>query len=310
MTIRLNVFAAALFCCSIAGAQQSLFEGANGDTSVFLEQVGGVALANIGKSNVRLGYLHDITTNKWAYGLDVIANITDTTATVLNNNAQAAGAGIHASAIRRGLFAKRLDAGKLGPNSGTKAECSHGLCSDWLVFQGRYDRTQFNTLQNTTPPLQNSVKRSFNGYSGRLAYNQLRKTAKNDFLLGISIGLGQFNNLDSLTTTQFTTNTITTVGSTQYISSQGAKTTYVGAYQVYTGVPINADAIWYPGVLGGAVAFDLFVRSNVVPTDRFGSPGIGLFLNKLGQPSRPLGGIAVDYRQGKGQISLVVGWKF
>jgi hypothetical protein len=300
----------ATFCCSIACAQQSLFESTNGDTSIFLNQEGGVALVNIGKSDVRFGYRHDVTTIPWAFGVDVVANITGTSATLLNNSTPPAGAGIHGSAIKRDLFRKAPDASKLGPKSGKVEDCPHGLCSDWLVFQALYDRAQFSTLGNTTPPLQNAVKRNFDGYSSRVAYNQLRKTAKNDFLLGASIGVGRFNNIDSLKTTQFTDNTITTIGSTEYIASQGTKTAYVGAYQQYIGVPINADAIWYPGVLGGVVAFDLFVRSNVAPTDRYGSPGIGLFFNKMGQPSRPLGGIAADYRDGKGQVSLVVGWKF
>ena len=312
MTIRSIAVTLAMFCCSITYAQQSAFESTNGDTSVFLSGEGGVALANIGKSNVRFGYRHDLTgkTHPWAFGVDMVANITGTSATLLNNNAQAAGAGIHGSAIKRGLFRAVADASKVTAESPKVEECPHGLCSDWLVFQALYDRTQFETLDNTTPPLQNAVKRNFDGYSGRVAYNQLRKTDNNDFLLGVSIGVGRFNNIDSLKTTQFTDNTITTIGSTQYIASQGAKTAYVGAYQQYTGIPINADAIWYSGVLGGVVAFDLFVRSNVAQTDRYGSPGIGVFLNKKGQPSRPLGGLAVDYRDGKGQVSLVVGWKF
>lgn len=300
---------------------------------MFLEQEGGVALVNIGKSNIQLGYRHDISTIPWAFGVDIIGNISGTSATLLNNNAQAAGAGIHGSAIKRDIFRKGPDASKLGPNSGTVEQCQLGLCSDWLVFQALYDRSQFNTLDSTTPPLENAVKQNFNGVSGRVAYNALMKTGKpeecmepaipkapdepkpskarcNDFLIGVSVGAGRFNNIDSLKTTNFTDNTITTAGSTEYITSQGTKTAYVGAYQQYTGVPINADAIWYPGALGGIIAFDLFVRSNVAPTDRYGSPGIGVFLNKLGQPSRPLGGIAVDYRNGKGQASLVVGWKF
>jgi hypothetical protein len=301
----------AVFSCSAGLAQQSAFESTNGDTSVFLSAEGGVALANIGKSSVRFGYRHDVTTHPWSYGVDMVANITGTSATLLNNNAQAAGAGIHGSAIRRCLFRACPDASKLTPESPKVEECPHGLCSDWLVFQALYDRAQFNTLENTAPPLQNAVKQNFNGVSGRVAYNQLRKTAHNDFLLGVSLGVGRFNNIDSLKTTNFTDNTITTIGSTEYIASQGGtKTAYVGAYKQYIGVPINADAIWYPGVLGGVVAFDLFARSNIVSTDRYGSPGIGVFLNKKGAPSRPLGGIAVDYRDGKGQVSLVVGWKF
>ena len=310
MMIRPIAVMVAMFSCSIACAQQSFFESTNGVTSIFLDKEGGVALANIGKTNVRFGYRHDVTTVPWAFGVDLVANITATSATLLNNNAQAAGAGFHGTAIKRDLFRKGPDARTVGPNSGTKENCEHGLCSDWLVFQVLYDRAQFNTLENTTPPLQNAVKQNFNGVSGRVAYNQLRKTAHNDFLLGASIGAGRYNNIDSLKSTNFTANTITTTGSTEYITSQGTKTAYVGPYQQYIGVPINADAIWYPGVLGGVVAFDLFLRSNVVPTDRYASPGIGLFLSKKGAPSRPLGGLAVDYRDGKGQVSLIVGWKF
>jgi hypothetical protein len=184
------------------------------------------------------------------------------------------------------------------------------LCSNWLVFQGRYDVSQFYTVPTSTPPFPSPTKQTFNSGQGKAGYNALMKSSTADFLLGITVGVGQLNNTASLKSAQFTNNMITTTGGNQVVINQGSQTVYVGNYKTYVGVPINADAVVFPGFLTGMVGVDFFVRSNVTNTDRYANPGAGLFFCKKGQPARPIGGITASYANGKGQVGLIGGWTF
>jgi hypothetical protein len=303
----MTVLSAILMSFNVAYAQQSLYESSNGDTAIFLGSQSGVALYNIGNSSVRFGYLHDTSGPKpIAWGFDIAGTIKGTSSTLLQDNVAAPGVSLRAGLVRKNLFFHLPPLP--GPNAPPNFPCA--LCGDWLVFQVRYDRAQFYTLMSSTPPFPKPEKRNFDGFQAKVAYNQLRKSAAFDWLLGASIGVARSNNTDALKSLQFTDNLITNTATDQLILGTGPKTAYIGNYNVFAGVPINGDLIVYPHALSGLIGFDLFVRSNVGQDNRYGSPGIGAFLAKKGQPARPIGGITISYRDGKGQASIVVGWTF
>ena len=309
MSPKLAVFAWMSLLPSIGLAQQSLFESQNGDTSIFLNGTAGVISANIGKSDVRFGYLHQFASrNGW--GFDLAGTLRGDTATLLRNNPPAPGAEIRTAYIRRNLVSNPPNASNLNKNSGPIEPCPRGLCDDWLVIQAGYKRTRFYTIDTGLQPLPEPTRRNFDGWITRVAYNQLRKTARNDFLLGVSAGLSRANNTDELDTVQVTDEIVSTVNGIDRRAASDAVTAYTGAYRPYIGVPISADAIWFPGALTGRVGIDLFLRSNVGQANRYGSPGIGLFFSKAGQPARPVGGLSVAYKDGKAQAALIVGWSF
>lgn len=295
---------------SIGLAQQSLFESQTGDTSIFLNGTAGVISANIGKSAVRFGYLHQPTGQRDGWGFDLAGTLQGDTATLLRTNRPAPGAEIRTAYIRRNLVSSAPKATDVPKNAGSVEPCPHGLCDDWLVIQGGYKRARFYTIDTGVDPLPQPVKRDFDGWVARVAYNQLRKTARNDFLLGVSAGIARADNTDNLSTVQVTDQIVSSANGIERLSASNAVTAYTGVYRTYIGVPISADAIWFPGVFTGRVGIDIFLRADIGQANRYGSPGIGLFFSRPGQPARPVGGLSVSYRSGNAQAALIVGWSF
>src|ERR1019366_3824142 len=136
---------------------------------------------------------------------------------------------------------KRWSALDIKPNAPPTFKCT--VCSEWLVFQVRYDVSQFYTVPTSVPPYPLPTKQTFNGVQGKVGYNALLKSSNADFLLGITVGVGELNNTASLTSAQYSNNQITESGTNQLVINQGQKTLYVGKYKTYLGVPINFDAI-------------------------------------------------------------------
>jgi hypothetical protein len=266
----------------------------------------GVILYNFSSSTGRFGYLHQKSgATTTGFGFDISGTLKDNAVSIVHSNATAPGISLRASVVK-GL--KRWSALDIKPNAPPTFKCT--VCSEWLVFQVRYDVSQFYTVPTSVPPYPLPTKQTFNGVQGKVGYNALLKSSNADFLLGITVGVGELNNTASLTSAQYSNNQITESGTNQLVINQGQKTLYVGKYKTYLGVPINFDAIIFPGALSGMVGIDLFVRSNVTAPDLYGNPGVGLFFSKKNQPARPIGGITGSYANGKGQASIVAGWTF
>ena len=122
--------------------------------------------------------------------------------------------------------------------------------------------------------------------------------------------MSRTNNTEDLKPVQVTDTQLSVSNGVERRAAQDAVAAFTGTYRKFIGVPISADAIWFPGALGSRIGFDAFVRSNVVAVHRFGNPGIGFFFSKVGQPSKPLGGVTLSYKDGKGKVALVTGWNF
>jgi hypothetical protein len=289
-------------------AQQSLFESRDGDTSIFLENQGGVISANIGQSNLKLSYLHQNTAKNWGAGIDVFGELKGSTTDLFNATPPAKAAEVRAGWILQHLLTDHPRAAAVGPKSGETQECR--LCDDWIAVQVGYQRSQIHLIDTSISPLAAPTGHGFDGYLARFAYNQVIKLPKHDFLLGAVFGVSRTNNTDDLDSVQVTDTTVSTDGTVERRAAKDAVSAYVGTYVKYIAVPINADAIWYPGALSGRIGLDLFVRSNVAATKRSASPGIGIFYCKAGQPARPIGGLTASYKDGKGKVALVAGWNF
>ena len=289
-----------LFAPATVLAQQSLYQSHDGDTSIFLQGTGGVVGANIGKSDIRLSYLHEIMnrTHLWSWGADLSGALKGTSSQLLNGATPAKSGAFNVSVKKRDLLFKPPDAQhpENSPND------------DWLIFQVGYQRSQLKLIDTSASPLPAPTSHGFDGYTARVAYNALLKTAHHDFLLGASLGMSRTNNMDDLNSIQVTDSQVSVTDGVERRASKDAVAAFVGAYKKFIGVPINADAIWYPGALSGRIGFDGFVRSQVANAHRSAEPGIGVFFCKAGQPARPIGGATLSSKDGKAKAALVVGW--
>ncbi|HET9183799.1 MAG TPA: hypothetical protein VFP59_16835 [Candidatus Angelobacter sp.] len=282
--------------------QQSLFESHDGDTSIFLEGTGGVVSTNIGKSDLRLSYLHEIMNKShlYSWGADVSGSLNGTSSQLLSGVTPAKSALLRISGKKRNIFTEPLDASSPTPSPN----------DDWVILQVGYERQQIKLLDTSVSPLPSPTSHGFDGYQASLAYNALVKSAHNDFLLGASVGVARTNNVDDLDSVQVTDSQVSVTNGIERRASEDSVAAFVGTYKKFIGVPVNADAIWYPGAFSGRIGIDGFVRSQVAAVHRSAEPGLGVFVCKQGQPARPIGGATVSYKDGKGKVALIAGWNF
>jgi hypothetical protein len=295
-----------------ATAQQSLYQSTSGDSAIFLNGEAGVLLFNLGASKGTLGYQHQVSGTGWGFGGDLTGAAQGGVVSLIKNSIPQTSLGGDIVFNKSSLFYKPPP--PPGPGSGTDLPCT--FCGDWLVLDFGYQRAQLYNISSLTPPVPSPQQHNFDGYTGTLAYNQLRKKKSGpmsgDYLLGLSAGISRANDTSSLTTTvQFgSQQPLASASGPPLVVSGTTKSAYVGAYEKYIGVPVNADAIWYPDALKGRFGLDLFERSNAGQAYRFISPGFGLFIAQDKNPSRPIGGITISYKDHRGQLTLVTGWTF
>ncbi len=315
-----TVLIAAATAASLS-AQQSLFQDAKGDTSIYLGDERGVAAVNFGASKISAGWTRNLNRiDSWRFGFEITGTAQSGVASVVKNGAAQTGMGGDINFIWLPFHPTPPAA------PGTSAiPCSY--CGHWVVFDFGYLRSSLDTVSGAQP-LQAPQNHNFDSYTGRVAFNTLIKTESSDFLLGLVAGVSRQNNTDELKTVQVSTDVIQLLQNNQELTLvQNSKAAYLGNYVKYIGVPINADLIWYPwtnkltpSTPGNPqpnstkvrFGFDLFERANVgeLSAYRYIAPGIGAFITKPGEPAHPIGGVTVSYKSGKAQVALVTGWIF
>jgi hypothetical protein len=320
----------------VCSAQQSLFQTSDGDSSIFLSGGVGVASYNFGSSTARfdlardpgsMGNRHDLT----AWGVGAGGTVKSGSASWLNNNSPAPGGFAEGAWFLKQLKAKNAGDGieqcanllnpkNAGPASvqsqcgknGQSPKARGGLVADELVFQFHYERTQFYLLSSATTPTPPPTKTNFDQFRSTVAYNQTYTAPLIDIRLGLAYTPGTQNNLSQLTQETYQSQSITSTSSGQTILSPPSKTVYVGNYQAFFSHPVNFDAVFQPKALNYYVGFDLLERSELGggSSNRYVSPGIGMFFFKKGSPIVPVGGVTYSYKQGKSNISIGAGWSF
>jgi hypothetical protein len=305
-------------------AQQSLFQDSKGETAIYLGAQKANVLVNFGDSKIQAGYIRNFpNSDRWRIGFGVNGTAQNGIATIIKNGTAQAGVGGDITLTQDLTSDSNKDLP--GPNTGSVITCM--LCSHWMVYSIGYARSSLNTITDVQPipPVQNH---NFDSYSARIGWNALLKNQISDFLVGITAGVQRKNNTDSLDTVSVSTNVLGTLQNNQQLTiSENSKSAYLGAYVKYIAAPINVDFIWFPGTNKLVkptkdnpqpnkqryhLGIDIFERSDVGESSkyRYIAPGLGAFLTNPGSPTRPIGGVTVEYKDGKVQASLVTGWTF
>jgi hypothetical protein len=176
------------------------------------------------------------------------------------------------------------------------------ISDDWFLLNVSYTGSTFDTVATgaTTTTTQH-----FNGFTILPTYNMLTGTSWFSLLAGVAGGVTRTNNSGSLTKVEITTSQGSS-GTTSVVSQKDA---YQGTYQESIGVPIYSDFVFFP-VKAPWLTFDAFERANVVSTNGYSEGGVGVFFAKPTNPTAVLGGLSVDWKNGKREIAVVAGWSF
>ncbi|HEV2800436.1 MAG TPA: hypothetical protein VGW12_08065 [Pyrinomonadaceae bacterium] len=316
-----------LLSCSAGARAQTAFQDASGESSIFIREGGGFSRINVGDKSISLGYLLDRGDDRPYFGLELTGKRAGDFASIFDGSVPGNEAKINASIGKRFVFVKP-------PTAATAGQIIvRRVTLDWLTFQGGYKRSRYK-LFNDDPRFANQVrKQNFDGYSATLGYNALIDLSGDDddtssgsgtaedsgaadnstpssMIVGISLGVQRRNNADDLDTVDVEDQIFTSTSGTTERRVLSKQQALRGEYKESTAVPLNADAVLYPGRFQGRIALDFFVRSNLGEGGRNFVPGIGLFYTKKGAPTKVLGGISIAARDGKAQVGLVAGFHF
>jgi hypothetical protein len=286
-----------LFGASVAGAQQSLFQSGNGETSIYLRQ--SVAAINLGNSTASLGFYHRLNEEHPAIGAEAYATANSGVTTLFSSNApKAPEGGGDGTFSWHYLFFPKPVAGSTGPQK-----------EDWLLLDAGYGRSSFYVYPLNTVPPSNVQKTDFDRFRTIVAYNQ---ALHGDVIWGIATGAERRNNISDLKSyTLQTTIVPSPTGSQSSIVNTQAG--YYGNYKVYIGVPVYTDILWYlpPTVIvpgfGNRLGLDFLSRSDVAAPNRASSGGLGIYLFKKDDPLSAIGGVSATYDGSKVTVTLTAG---
>lgn len=290
-----------------AFSQQSLFQSASGDSTVFLPNTSGVLSYNLGSDQARFDFNYDFFdrkagTSPWSLGGGLGGTVKKGTGTIVNKSAPANGGFGEFGAAWRFSGAKdaqekkeRLNAcvrASADPNDGESVKpgsasqkrlsaLCHAQNGQYLLGQFHYGYSDFNNLMSAALPLANPTKITFGEYKGTVALNMLRTTNVADWRIGVAYVLGSANNISDLKAQSYQSQTISTTATGQNVLSSSSKDVYVGQYKTHTQHDINADVVFQPSFIKHQFAVDALLRSDFGGGTgvRYASPGLGVFFS-------------------------------
>ena len=310
-------------------AQQSAYQDADSNTSVYLMKGNGNLTYNVSDSKFRVAlvripdgnYVKGEGTAAWIKE-KVVAGInfsgkptTDLTNQIFqtgNSPATVGGGGVvgihglgHKSASLAnfpGTDTTVATATVRTPPAGPPQLEVWEFKDDWFLVNLAFTKSTFNTVAASSTDV---VPQHFNGFSVLPTYNAAFAIPKFNFIFGASGGVSRVNNADRLKKV-----TVSTVqqqsGNVSIVSSKDA---YQGTYAEAYNLPIYSDFIFIPKGFEW-LSFDAFERANVLNTDGFAEGGFGIFIAQPKNATKVLGGISVGWKDGDRSIGIVGGWTF
>lgn len=322
---RYVAFVLSILAASVVSSQaQTPFQDAKGNGSVLLND-GGFIQFNVADPSIRIGYIHDISSQKrpWSIGFDVSGKLNGSRASLLNKNQVAPDVKLSFTLGRKYLITHRLDVSNQrdlerlqlaraeAVKNGAKpsddfGEYFHALPYDRLALQIGYAYKEYSLFDANAPFDKQVFKKKFHNPSAALVYSIQLSGSQ---LLGASLGIGKSNNSGALTEVD-----VRDINSATFSSTvrEVVRTRPVlrGDFQQSTSVFLNSDYVWYPRTTFSRVGVDFYTRSVFTGIDKGFHPGIGFFLSEKGAPTRVLGGVTVSYDQGKASVALIAGFSF
>lgn len=275
-------------------AQQSAFQSGNGQTSLYL-QTGGAATINFSDTKLSLGRYFRSSDHALILGYEIFGKASSGNATLFASKIKVPEGG--------GDFVIGWHQ-KTDPNTPLN---SSSTSDQWALVDLGYSRSGFYASSIAVPPKQ--AKRFFDRFRTVAVYNKI----VHRFALGAAMGAERRNNLDDLKQVTFQTTVLSANGTSSVVESKDG---FLGNYREYIAAPVYTDIVYLlpkltaPGFKKTNLAIDGFTRSDVAAEKRSADGGLGIFVTKLGAPTKVYGGIAASWNDGKGKVALVASYAF
>jgi hypothetical protein len=274
-------------------AQTSAYQSADGDTSILLYNSPANLVFNISDTKFDVGYLHQGGGKGWQYGADITGKPSSDLGPQLTQRGSSPSA--IGGSFTFGRHSPFTDIATIDPTR-------LGLRDDWLVLQGSYSRSTFNTVADGTVTVHSQ---RFDGVKAMAIYNALVRGPGMALLIGGAAGVSRTNNLGDMTSVTVAT----TLAQSSGVSILQEDTAYYGTYKTSIGAPIYSDFVAVPNGLKW-LDIDAFFRANPAKVNRYFEGGVGAFVADHSNVSKVLGGVSMGWKNGDPTISLVAGWSF
>lgn len=299
-----NILCLAL--CLLNGAivkAQTFFEDSRGQTSINLP-LGGIARLNTTASSLKIGYYYNRSDKNIVFGVD-------------------------ASGISNNGFAPLTTGKELSPeanlnfNIGIKnvsTDDSNLSGYDYLNIRMGIGRARYRLIDIEMPYDQQLSTDTFTKYNVGASYNYY---LNGNMVFGAHAGYDRTNNTRSLN--RVTIKEKTSVGN----SSGGTVRTVESEYTAWLGqlkavnqFSLFLDYVYIPDLFRNRVALSAYSRSYFSSIHNTSNAGIGLYLNRKGNPLKIVGGLIYEFSDvfnaaksqnslgERGTIGIVIGYNF
>lgn len=280
-----------------AAVGQTVYESSKGQSSFVLNQATGVVSFNFTDANVKVGYLRSLSSSPWRFGGEFKLGFKNGFASIVQENEVTASDG-------RGSFLVGYQWEPDIPPSGLR-----------ISWHNAYARVRFarGKYSVATPGETGSfvlADETFNGVGLDFFYNAFGEIPfVGEFLFGAAIGYGRANNVAKLASGEVCTRLGTASGSMgelQFLNQCQSRS--IGEYVESNELTVSADFLWFLGESRFAVA--AIVRHDETRYTDAVVPGVGIFLTEENAPLKLIGGLTVEFDDGKVRAGAQIGYAF
>lgn len=282
---------------------QTIFEDAQGATSIYLP-VGGVVGINTAGSSLKMGYYYNRSDRDIVVGVDARGISNNGLAPLVTNKELSPEAHI---SLNVGL-----------KNASTGDNMLSGY--DYLNLRIGIGAAQYRMMDVNAPFEEQLSTHSFNKVNIGLSYNYY---LNGNMIFGTSAGYDRTNNISNLT--ELTIKETVTTGTDANGSIRTAEVEYTaweGTLRSMDQFSLFLDYVYIPDFLSNRVAFSVYSRSRFNRINNMTDGGLGLYLNKEGDPLKIVGGLIYEFEDlfdardtgaplgERGMLGIVLGYHF
>lgn len=282
---------------------QTFFEDARGETSLRLP-VGGMIRINTTAKSLKMGYYYNRSDRNIVVGVD---------ASGISNN------GLAPLVTHKALSPEAHISFNLGlKNLSTDESMLSGY--DYLNLRVGIGAAHYRLIDASAPFGQQISSRSFNKVNIGLSYNYY---LNGNMIFGAYAGYDRTNNISTLSELTIKETIIT--GTAANGATRTAETEYTaweGPFRSLDQLSLFFDYVYIPDFLSNRVALSVYSRSRFNRIHHMTNGGVGLYLNREGEPLRMVGGLIYEFEDlfnvrepgtplgEKGTLGIVLGYHF
>lgn len=282
---------------------QTFFESARGYTSINLP-VGGIARVNTTASSLKIGYYYNRSDKNRVFGIDASGISNNGMAPLVTNKELSPEANVNVN-----LGFKNITSGE-----------DQLTGYDYLNLRVGIGAAQYRLIDiNNTFEQQVSVK-SFTKFNAGISYNYY---LNGNMIFGGYAGYERTNNISSLS--QLTVKETMTTGMDSDGTERTAETEYTaweGEFKALDQFSLFWDYVYIPDYLSNRMALSIYSRSSFNSINSMTNGGLGLYLNKEGEPLQIVGGLIYEFEDlfddlnagtslgERGVLGIVLGYNF